>query len=65
MVLPPGPLVFPMKDSWNKANLSLEGKRASTLGPPGVNQLFGCPPDHQEQQVEGDAGDGIVPPFGA
>eukprot|EP00972_Heterocapsa_arctica_P020665 3048061-Heterocapsa_arctica.AAC.1 len=33
MVLPPGPPVFPMKESWDKANLSLEGKRASELGP--------------------------------
>eukprot|EP00972_Heterocapsa_arctica_P096957 14304744-Heterocapsa_arctica.AAC.1 len=54
-----------MKDSWNKANLSLEGKRASMLEPSGINELFGCPPDHQEQPVGGDAGDGIVPPFGA
>eukprot|EP00972_Heterocapsa_arctica_P010266 1507349-Heterocapsa_arctica.AAC.1 len=65
MVLPPGPLVFPLKDSWNKANLSLEGKRASILDPSGVNELFGCRPDRQEQQVGGDAGNGIVPPFGA
>eukprot|EP00972_Heterocapsa_arctica_P033684 4957072-Heterocapsa_arctica.AAC.1 len=65
MVLPPGPLVFPMKDSWNKADLSLEGKRASMLEPSCVNELFGCPPEHQEQQLGGDAGDGIAPAFGA
>eukprot|EP00972_Heterocapsa_arctica_P041025 6046632-Heterocapsa_arctica.AAC.1 len=35
------------------------------LEPSGVSELFGCPPDHQEQQVGGDASDGIVPPFGA
>eukprot|EP00972_Heterocapsa_arctica_P020963 3088239-Heterocapsa_arctica.AAC.1 len=65
MVLPPGPLVFPMKDSWNKANLSLEGKRASMLEPSSVSELFGCPPDHQKQQVGGGAGDGTDPAFGA
>eukprot|EP00972_Heterocapsa_arctica_P015990 2357744-Heterocapsa_arctica.AAC.1 len=55
MVLPPGPLVFPMKESWNKVNLSLEGVRASMLEPSGVNEVFGCPPEFQEQQVGGGA----------
>eukprot|EP00972_Heterocapsa_arctica_P014882 2192039-Heterocapsa_arctica.AAC.1 len=65
MVRPPGPVVFPMKDNWNKANLSLEGKRASQLVTPGVNQLFGCPPDPHEANVGGDAGNDIAPLFDA
>eukprot|EP00972_Heterocapsa_arctica_P096336 14212829-Heterocapsa_arctica.AAC.1 len=54
-----------MKDYWNKANLSLEGKRASLLEPSGVNELFSCPPEHQEQQVGGGAREGTVSAFGA
>eukprot|EP00972_Heterocapsa_arctica_P095721 14116177-Heterocapsa_arctica.AAC.1 len=64
MVLPPCPLVFPMKESWNKVNLSLEGVRASMLEPSGVAEVFGCPPEFQEQQVGGGAGDGTGPAFG-
>eukprot|EP00972_Heterocapsa_arctica_P093933 13854669-Heterocapsa_arctica.AAC.1 len=54
MVLPPGPLVFPLKESWNKSNLTLESKRASQLGPEiGAMGVFGCPPDAQEPEVGG------------
>eukprot|EP00972_Heterocapsa_arctica_P004392 652699-Heterocapsa_arctica.AAC.1 len=54
MVLPPGPLVFPLKESWNKANLTLEGKRASELVPElGFAGVFGCPPEAQEPEVGG------------
>eukprot|EP00972_Heterocapsa_arctica_P036990 5444921-Heterocapsa_arctica.AAC.1 len=63
MVLPPGPLAFPLKELWNKANLILEGKRASELAPEiDVMGVFGCPPDAQEQDVGGgvDAGADIA-----
>eukprot|EP00972_Heterocapsa_arctica_P081714 12043849-Heterocapsa_arctica.AAC.1 len=52
MVLPPGPLVFPLKEAWNKVNLTLAGKRASELGPaPDVMGVFACPPEFQEPEA--------------
>eukprot|EP00972_Heterocapsa_arctica_P091243 13463026-Heterocapsa_arctica.AAC.1 len=55
MVLPPGPITFPLKEAWNKANLTLEGKRASELEPQlDVLGIFGCPPD-EPAPVAGEA----------
>eukprot|EP00972_Heterocapsa_arctica_P039960 5885905-Heterocapsa_arctica.AAC.1 len=61
MIRPNGDVRFPMKSSWDITNLSLDGKRAS-LGPnPGFNELFGRPPAMRKDNVEGDAGNGVVP----
>eukprot|EP00972_Heterocapsa_arctica_P060652 8948346-Heterocapsa_arctica.AAC.1 len=39
MVLPPGPLTFPLKEAWNRANLTLDGKRAVEHEP--VSDILG------------------------
>eukprot|EP00972_Heterocapsa_arctica_P093355 13771841-Heterocapsa_arctica.AAC.1 len=61
MIRPNGNVRFPMKASWDIANLSLEGKRASLAPNPGFNELFGCPPGLPADNVGGNSGNVMAP----